>query len=105
VDETGGSVDEAVRKLAKELDFELYYGAMAVAIFGSGEPDMEILSWLIKNHEVRETVYAVFDPKAGELLQTEEDGGIAAYKLRDILDANKDEKPLELYRLEAACIK
>jgi spore germination protein KC len=101
---SGKTVDSAVKKISKGLDFELYYGAMAVIIFKSDEPCPEIFDWLIKNHEVRETVYVIFSHKGGELLESEEDGGIASYKLRDILDASEDEKPLELYKLEGVYI-
>jgi spore germination protein KC len=98
----GENVDDAIGKLSKGLDFELYYGAMAVVIFSGDEPRPEILEWLLKNREVRETVYVLFEEKAGELLQSEEDGGIAAYKLRDILDASEESSPLELYKVEGA---
>jgi hypothetical protein len=105
VEGTGRDAGDAVGKLSKGLDFELYYGAMAVVIFGGDEPCLKALGWLMKNREVRETVYVVFDEKAGELLKTEEEGGIAAYKLRDILDASEDEKPLELYKMEGAALE
>ncbi|MDR0326402.1 MAG: hypothetical protein LBI19_09945 [Oscillospiraceae bacterium] len=98
VEVTGRDADEAVRKAAKGLDFELYFGAMAVAVFGKDTPYGDLRGWLLKNREVRETVYIVFAEEAGAMLHTEEDDGIAAYKLRDILDASKDAKPLELYK-------
>ncbi|MDR0293185.1 MAG: hypothetical protein LBH95_03420 [Oscillospiraceae bacterium] len=94
----GRTAEDAVQKLARGLDFEMYYGAMAVAIFGKDTPREELREWLLNKREVRQTVYVLYEDEAGKLLQTEEDGGIAAYKLRDILDASKREKPLELYR-------
>jgi spore germination protein KC len=98
VEVTEKNAKEAVQKAARGLDFELYYGALAVVIFGDGVKEGELLDWLHDNREVRETVYIVRAEKAGKKLQTEEDGGIAAYMLRDILDASEDAKPLELYR-------
>ncbi|MCL2002789.1 MAG: hypothetical protein FWG72_02155 [Oscillospiraceae bacterium] len=100
VEASGQDTDDAIGTLAKGLDFELYYGAMAVVIFGGNAPRPEIIGWLMNNREVRETVYVLFDDKAGAMLQTEEEDGIAAYKLRDILDASGEEKPLELYKVE-----
>jgi len=96
---TGRDAESAVKELSKGLDFELYYGAVAVAIFGKDTPRDELKTWLLKKREVRETVYVIYADKAGEKLQTDEDGGIAAYKLRDILNASKEERPLELYRV------
>jgi spore germination protein KC len=100
VETSGDNIDCAIKKLSKELDFELYYGAMAVVIFQDEKPCPELIEWLIENREVRETVYVIFNEEAAGLLHSEEDGGIASYKLRDILDSTKDAKPLELYKLE-----
>ena len=94
----GRNVDEAAQKLSKGLDFELYYGALAVVIFGKETPRPELRQWLLDNREVRETVYVVYAEDAGELLLNKEEDILAAYKLRDILEASKDEKPLELYK-------
>jgi spore germination protein KC len=99
VEASGHDADSAVEKLAKGLDFELYFGVAAVAVFGKDTPREELKTWLLKNREVRETMYVIYADKAGEKLQTEEDGGIAAFKLRDILNASKEEKPLELYQI------
>jgi spore germination protein KC len=96
---SAGDVNSAVEKLARGLDFELYYGAVAVAVFGKDVPREELEAWLFRNRELRETVYIIYADKAGEMLQSKEDGGIAAFKLRDILNASKEEKPLELYKL------
>jgi spore germination protein KC len=98
VAESGRDAESAVEKLARGLDFELYYGAIAVAVFARDTPKAELKSWLLRKHEVRETVYVIYADDAGEMLQTEEDGGIAAYKLRDILNASKEARPLELYK-------
>jgi spore germination protein KC len=100
VEATGRDMDEAEKALSKGLDFELYYGAMAVVIFSGDAPAEDLRKWLLNNREVRETVYIINSDDAGELLQTEEDGGIASYKLRDIMEASKDEKPLQLYLAE-----
>ncbi|MCL1807791.1 MAG: hypothetical protein FWG31_08825 [Oscillospiraceae bacterium] len=100
VESTGRNMDEAAEKLSKGLDFELYFGAMAVVIFSKDAPAEELRKWLLENREVRETVYIIKSDDAGKLLQTEEDGGIASYKLRDILEASKEEKPLQLYLAE-----
>jgi spore germination protein KC len=101
VEATGRDTQDAIDKLSKGLDFALYYGAMAVVIFDRDEPCPDVLDWLIKNREVRETVYVLFGDSG--LLQTEEEeNGIAAYTLRDIIDASEDEKPLELYKMVGA---
>ena len=97
-EQTGRDIDEAAQKLSKGLDFELYYGALAVVIFGQDTPRAELRQWLLDNREVRETVYVICAEEAGELLLNKEEDILAAYKLRDVLDASKDEKPLELYK-------
>ena len=96
---SGKNPDQAVYKLSKTLDFELYYGAMAVAVFGKNVPCGELKTWLLQNREVRETVYVIYAEEGWKKLQTEEDGGIAAFKLRDILNASKEKSPVELYQI------
>jgi spore germination protein KC len=96
------SIGNAVEKISKGLDFELYYGAMAVAVIGDGAPVKTVETWLRDERDVRETVYIVRAENASELLQTEEDGGIASYTIRDIIDASEDDKPLELYKTGGA---
>jgi spore germination protein KC len=99
VEEEGKTISEAVKKLSKGLDFELYYGAMALAVIGEDVARQEVFEWLLENGEVRETVLIIYTDEAGKKLQSEEDGGIAAYKLRDILEASRKENPpLELYK-------
>ena len=102
VEASGRDVEEAVGKAERGLEYKLYYGAMAVAVFGQDAPADKLQKWLLDNREARETVYVIHADEAWKKLQTEEDGGIASYKLRDILDASKEEKPLELYRAGGA---
>jgi len=99
VAESGRDAEEAVKKLTRGLDFELYYGAMAVVIFGKDVPRKELETWVLSKREVRETAYIIYADDAGAKLHTDEEDGIAAYKLRDILDASKGERPLELYQI------
>lgn len=94
---TARSADDAMREIAHQLDFELYFGNMAIALFGEDTPHKSLIEWLHGNREVRETVYLAAAKEAGELLDTK-DGGVSAFALRDLLDASDELKPAELYR-------
>ncbi len=95
----GATTDAAVREAKKQLEYELYYGNMGIVVFGKSLDIEASAEWLKSVQEIRETLYiAASEEPAGELLQSED--GVAAFRLRNILDASETVKPVELYRLK-----
>ncbi len=92
---SGKTVEFAVREAKKQLEHEIYYGNMVIAVFGRSFPVEEAVTWLKGVRGIRETLYLAVSEEAVFL-----DEGFAAFRMRDILDASETVKPVELYRFK-----